>query len=44
VDLLREGRLSRSGFIRQEQVALPELLGNRFGQAFQQCGQLASIA
>lgn len=44
VDLLREGRLPRAGFIRQEQVALPELLVNRFGQAFQQCGQLASIA
>jgi saccharopine dehydrogenase-like NADP-dependent oxidoreductase len=44
VDLFREGKLPRSGFIRQEQVALPDFLANRFGRAYQQSRQVESIA
>jgi len=43
VDLFREGKLPKSGFIRQEQVALPEFLANRFGKAYQQSRQVESI-
>jgi saccharopine dehydrogenase-like NADP-dependent oxidoreductase len=43
VDLFREGKLPRSGFIKQEQVALPDLLANRFGSAYQQSRQVESI-
>jgi saccharopine dehydrogenase-like NADP-dependent oxidoreductase len=31
VDLFREGRLPQRGFVRQEAVALPDFLANRFG-------------
>ncbi|MBP0598905.1 saccharopine dehydrogenase NADP-binding domain-containing protein [Herbaspirillum sp. LeCh32-8] len=34
VDLFFAGRLPQRGFIRQEQVALPDLLENRFGRAY----------
>ncbi|MFN0183779.1 MAG: saccharopine dehydrogenase NADP-binding domain-containing protein [Aquabacterium sp.] len=44
VDLFRAGRLPRSGFIRQEQIALPDFLANRFGAAYQQSRQVESIA
>ncbi len=43
VDLFREGRLPQRGFIRQEQVALPDFLSNRFGRAYQQSRQVESI-
>lgn len=43
VDLFREGRLPQSGFIRQEQVALPDFLSNRFGCAYEQSRQVESI-
>ena len=43
VDLFREGRLPQRGFIRQEQVALPDFLANRFGRAYQQSRQVESI-
>jgi saccharopine dehydrogenase-like NADP-dependent oxidoreductase len=43
VDLFREGGLPQSGFIRQEQVALPDFLANRFGAAYQQSRQVESI-
>jgi saccharopine dehydrogenase-like NADP-dependent oxidoreductase len=43
VDLFREGKLPQSGFIRQEQVALPAFLANRFGSAYQQSRQVESI-
>ena len=43
VDLFREGKLPSSGFIRQEQVALPDFLANRFGSAYQQSRQVESI-
>jgi hypothetical protein len=43
VDLFREGQLPQSGFIRQEQVALPAFLANRFGSAYQQSRQVESI-
>jgi saccharopine dehydrogenase-like NADP-dependent oxidoreductase len=43
VDLFREGRLPQRGFIRQEQVALPDFLANRFGQAYRQSRQVESI-
>ena len=44
VDLLRAGRLPQAGFVRQEQIRLPELLANRFGRAYQAARQVASIA
>jgi saccharopine dehydrogenase-like NADP-dependent oxidoreductase len=43
VDLFREGQLPQQGFIRQEQVALPAFLANRFGRAYQQSRQVESI-
>jgi saccharopine dehydrogenase-like NADP-dependent oxidoreductase len=43
VDLFREGRLPQRGFIRQEQVELPDFLANRFGSAYQQSRQVESI-
>jgi saccharopine dehydrogenase-like NADP-dependent oxidoreductase len=43
VDLFREGTLPQRGFIRQEQVALPAFLANRFGAAYQQSRQVESI-
>ena len=43
VDLFREGKLPATGFIRQEQVALPDFLANRFGSAYQQSRQVESI-
>jgi saccharopine dehydrogenase-like NADP-dependent oxidoreductase len=43
LDLFREGRLPQSGFVRQEQVALPDFLANRFGRAYQQSRQVESI-
>ncbi len=43
LDLFREGRLPQQGFVRQEQVALPEFLANRFGRAYQQSRQVESI-
>jgi saccharopine dehydrogenase-like NADP-dependent oxidoreductase len=43
VDLFREGKLPQSGFIAQEQVALPDFLANRFGSAYQQSRQVESI-
>ncbi len=44
VDLFRERRLPARGFIRQEQVALPDFLANRFGSAYQQLRQIQSIS
>mgnify|MGYP001179551924 FL=1 len=44
VDLFREGKLPQSGFIRQEDVALPDFLANRFGKAYEQLRQVQSIA
>jgi saccharopine dehydrogenase-like NADP-dependent oxidoreductase len=44
VDLFREGKLPKRGFIRQEEVALPDFLANRFGMAYQQSRQVESIA
>ena len=43
VDLFREGALPQRGFVRQEQVALPAFLANRFGAAYQQSRQVESI-
>jgi saccharopine dehydrogenase-like NADP-dependent oxidoreductase len=43
VDLFREGKLPQKGFIRQEEVALPDFLANRFGAAYQQSRQVESI-
>lgn len=44
VDLFRESRLPQQGFIRQEQIALPEFLANRFGCAYQQSRHIESIS
>jgi saccharopine dehydrogenase-like NADP-dependent oxidoreductase len=43
VDLFREDRLPSKGFIRQEEIALPDFLANRFGRAYQQSRQVESI-
>ena len=43
LDLFREGKLPQRGFVRQEQVALPDFLANRFGNAYQQSRQVQSI-
>jgi type III secretory pathway lipoprotein EscJ len=43
VDLFREGKLPKSSFIRQEQVALPDFLANRYGSDDQQSAQVESI-
>ena len=43
LDLFRQGRLPQHGFIRQEQVALPDFLANRYGSAYQQSRQVESI-
>ena len=34
LDLVREGRLPQRGFVRQEEIALEDFLGNRFGRNF----------
>ncbi len=39
LDLHREGRLPECGFVRQEQVTLPDFLANRFGASYRQSGQ-----
>jgi saccharopine dehydrogenase-like NADP-dependent oxidoreductase len=44
LDLVREGKLPQSGFVRQEQVELPAFLANRFGRAYQQSRQVESIS
>ncbi len=44
VDLFRSGKLPKRGFIRQEQVALPEFLANRFGVAYEQSRRIESIS
>ena len=43
LDLFRAGRLPQRGFIRQEQVKLPDFLANRFGRAYTQSRQVESI-
>jgi saccharopine dehydrogenase-like NADP-dependent oxidoreductase len=44
VDLFRIGKLPQRGFIRQEQVALPDFLANRFGMAYEQSRRIESIS
>jgi saccharopine dehydrogenase-like NADP-dependent oxidoreductase len=44
LDLFREGRLARRGFIRQESVSLDAFLGNRFGQAYHHLRPVSSIS
>ncbi len=34
LDLLRSGALPRQGFVRQEEIALPAFLANRFGRHY----------
>lgn len=34
LDLLADGKLPPNGFVRQEQVTLPDFLGNRFGRVY----------
>jgi saccharopine dehydrogenase-like NADP-dependent oxidoreductase len=34
VDLHREGKLPKSGFVKQEDVPLAAFLGNRFGKYY----------
>ncbi len=44
LDLFREGKLPRHGFIRQEQVPLPAFLSNRFGKTYDQASRIESIS
>jgi len=44
VDLFRERRLPQGGFLRQEQIGLPDFLANRFGKAYQQFRHIESIS
>ena len=44
VDLFRQKKLPQQGFIRQEQITLPEFLANRFGCAYQQSRHVESIS
>jgi saccharopine dehydrogenase-like NADP-dependent oxidoreductase len=44
VDLFCSGALPQQGFLRQEQVSLPDFLANRFGQVYQQWRQIESIS
>jgi saccharopine dehydrogenase-like NADP-dependent oxidoreductase len=44
VDLFREKKLPQRGFIRQEEVALTDLLANRFGRAYEQSRRIESIS
>ncbi|WP_138858437.1 saccharopine dehydrogenase family protein [Inhella inkyongensis] len=44
VDLFRQGKLPQKGFIRQEDVALPDFLANRFGMAYETQRNVQSIA
>ncbi|HEU5294071.1 MAG TPA: saccharopine dehydrogenase family protein [Burkholderiaceae bacterium] len=39
LDLLAQGRLPQRGFVRQEDVALDDFLGNRFGSVYAQIDQ-----
>nr|ADI18592.1 saccharopine dehydrogenase and related proteins [uncultured Oceanospirillales bacterium HF4000_23O15] len=39
LDLLCEGKISQSGFIKQEQIALSDFLANRFGCCYQQVAE-----
>jgi hypothetical protein len=39
VDLFRAKKLPAKGFIRQEEIALPDFLANRFGKAYQSSGR-----
>ena len=34
LDLLADGKLPQQGFVRQEAVALPAFLANRFGRVY----------
>ena len=40
LDLLAAGRLPQQGYVRQEEIALADVLANRFGKAYRQTGDL----
>ncbi len=44
LDLLVQGRLPQSGYVRQEEIALSDVLANRFGKAYRQPGDAAPLA
>jgi len=44
LDLLVQGRLPQSGYVRQEEIALSDFLANRFGKAYRQPGDAAPLA
>jgi len=44
VDLFREKKLPQKGFVRQEEIALPDFLANRFGKAYQSFRQIEAIS
>jgi saccharopine dehydrogenase-like NADP-dependent oxidoreductase len=43
LDMLCDGTLAARGFVRQEQIPLPMLLNNRFGQAFARSHDLVGV-
>jgi len=43
VDLMRDGRLPAKGFVRQEDIALPDSLDNRFGRYYQKANSSHAI-
>jgi saccharopine dehydrogenase-like NADP-dependent oxidoreductase len=44
VDLFREGKLPKAGFVPQEKIALPDFLNNRFGKAYEESRRIESIS
>lgn len=44
VDLFREGKLPARGFIKQEDIALPDFLANRFGSAYEQARNVDGVS
>ena len=44
LDLLAAGRLAQQGYVRQEEIALADVLSNRFGKAYRQPGDRAAAA
>ncbi|MBP6546431.1 MAG: saccharopine dehydrogenase NADP-binding domain-containing protein [Phenylobacterium sp.] len=44
LDLLAAGRLPSQGYVRQEEIALADVLSNRFGKAYRQPGDVVAEA
>lgn len=44
IDMFFAGQLPKRGFIRQEQIALPDFLANRFGQVYAHSTRIESLS